>query len=44
MPCVIYLHGNTGSRLDSLTLLEPVMEKGCSLCALDFSGCGISEG
>lgn len=47
MPCVIYLHGNAGSRLDAsceseiATLLLPM---GVSLVAFDFAGSGHSEG
>lgn len=43
MPCVIFLHGNSSSRLEarnSLFLLTGYMTVVC----FDFSGCGLSEG
>jgi len=42
-PCVVYLHGNCGSRLDALEIL-PVLQQGMSLFAYDASGSGLSEG
>lgn len=43
-PCVIYLHGNCGSRLDSLDAAELSLLYGFSLFAVDLSGSGLSEG
>ncbi|OMJ71722.1 hypothetical protein SteCoe_29985 [Stentor coeruleus] len=42
--CVIYCHGNSGSRLDSEEVLDLVLKLGMSLFCFDFSGCGLSEG
>ena len=42
--CIIYLHGNSGSRVDSEEILELVLRSGISLFCFDFSGCGMSEG
>lgn len=52
--CIIYLHGNSSSRVEALGVLEFVVPFDMALCALDFSGwttwslfsqgCGLSEG
>ena len=42
--CVIYLHGNAGSRIESLSLMPFVIENGMNFCSFDFAGCGLSEG
>jgi pimeloyl-ACP methyl ester carboxylesterase len=42
--CVIYCHGNSGSRIDSEEILETVLKYGMSLFCFDFSGCGMSDG
>jgi pimeloyl-ACP methyl ester carboxylesterase len=44
MPCVIYMHGNSSSRLESLSALSMVLAMGASLLAFDFSGSGLSDG
>lgn len=43
-PCVIYCHGNAGSRVDALPLLPILLPHGVSVCSFDFSGAGQSEG
>lgn len=43
-PCVIYCHGNCGSRCDALEITKEVLPIGVSVFALDFSGSGLSEG
>ena len=43
-PCVIWLHGNSSSREEALTIMDRVIPLRISLVALDFSGCGHSEG
>lgn len=43
-PCVIYLHGNAGSRVDSVVHVESLLTASISVLALDFSGSGKSEG
>jgi hypothetical protein len=43
-PCVIYLHGNSGSRVEALVVLPFVIPYNVALCCLDLSGCGLSEG
>ena len=43
-PCIIYLHGNCGCRLDSADLVDFAMMYGFSLFAVDLSGSGLSEG
>lgn len=43
-PVVIYLHGNSGNRLEVGTLLEPLLRRGLSLFCYDSIGCGLSGG
>ncbi|EER05801.1 Abhydrolase domain-containing protein, putative [Perkinsus marinus ATCC 50983] len=43
-PCVIYMHGNAGCRLEALPLVPILLPLGVSLCCFDFAGCGLSEG
>lgn len=43
-PCVIYLHCNTGCRLEAVPTLEYLIPKNCSMFCFDFSGCGVSQG
>lgn len=43
-PCVIYLHGNSGCRLDALETLEHICAYNIALFAFDFSGSGMSHG
>ncbi len=42
--CVIYLHGNSGSRLEGLSIMPFVIENQMNYCCFDFAGCGLSEG
>ena len=44
LPCVIYMHGNSSSRLEALSSLSLVLSLGATLLSLDFSGSGKSEG
>ncbi|KAJ1490889.1 Alpha/Beta hydrolase protein [Baffinella frigidus] len=43
-PCVVYCHGNAGSRVDALPLLPILLPAGISVFAFDFAGAGKSEG
>ena len=43
-PCVIYLHGNSGSRCDAVDAVRLLLPTGVSVFALDLGGSGISEG
>jgi pimeloyl-ACP methyl ester carboxylesterase len=43
-PCVIYLHCNTGSRIDALPYIPLLIRNGYTVCAFDFSGSGNSDG
>lgn len=43
-PCIIYCHGNAGSRLESREVLSTALSLGASFFAFDFAGSGISEG
>lgn len=44
LPCVIYCHGNSGSRLDASQLLDYILPLGISLFCFDFAGTGRSDG
>lgn len=44
MPVVIYLHGNSSSRLEGLRVLPELLKRNINLFVLDFAGCGLSEG
>ena len=46
LPCVLYLHGNVGSRLEAFEVLDILLSgpQPCCLCAFDFGSAGLSEG
>jgi hypothetical protein len=44
LPCVIYMHGNSSARLESLSSLSVVLTLGATMLSLDFAGSGLSEG
>ena len=44
MPVVIYLHGNSSSRVEGTKMKFDFFKKGINLFVFDFSGCGLSEG
>lgn len=44
MPCVIYLHGNSSSRLEAVEAVTYLLPSNISLFCFDFAGCGLSEG
>ena len=44
MPCVIYMHGNAGNKMEGLGYASNLAAQGINLCCFDFSGCGNSEG
>lgn len=44
LPCIVYLHGNCGSRLDALEIINMVGAYRISLFCFDFSGSGLSGG
>ena len=43
-PCIVYAHGNSGSRLDAFDIVDLAFAMGASLFAFDFSGSGLSDG
>ena len=43
-PCVVYCHGNSGCRIDSIAYIEQFASRGIALFAFDFLGSGISDG
>jgi dipeptidyl aminopeptidase/acylaminoacyl peptidase len=44
LPCVVYLHGNCGSRLECLTSVQWILSKNICLLCFDFAGSGLSQG
>ena len=44
LPCVIYLHGNSSSRVEAIGQLKYLLPLNITLFAFDFYGCGKSEG
>ena len=44
MPAVLYLHGNSSSRMEGLLNLTLLLNLGINLFVFDFPGCGLSEG
>jgi len=44
MPVVIYMHGNSSSRLEAGALVAKLLERNISLFCFDWAGCGQSEG
>ena len=44
LPVIIFLHGNGGSRVDSMKYLRVILENDINLFCFDFAGCGLSEG
>lgn len=44
MPVVLYLHGNSSSRIEGLKVLPELLKRNINLFVVDFAGCGLSEG
>jgi pimeloyl-ACP methyl ester carboxylesterase len=44
LPCVIYLHGNSSSRLEALSCLPVLLKYNITLFCFDMSGSGRSDG
>ncbi|KAL9235177.1 hypothetical protein vseg_009964 [Gypsophila vaccaria] len=44
LPCVIYCHGNSGSRADANEAAVVLLPANITVFTLDFSGSGLSEG
>lgn len=44
VPVVVYLHGNSSSRLEAWNIVEAFLEQGISLFCYDAAGCGKSGG
>ena len=44
LPCVIYLHGNSGCRVDAYDTVRSLLPLNVTVFALDLSGSGLSEG
>jgi pimeloyl-ACP methyl ester carboxylesterase len=44
MPVVLYLHGNSSSRLEGIRMLKELLKRDINFFVVDFPGCGLSEG
>ena len=44
MPVVIYLHGNSSSRVEGIRNVNDLLKNNINLFTFDFAGCGRSEG
>ena len=44
MPVVIYLHGNSSSRIEGLNVARELLKRNINLFVFDFAGSGLSEG
>jgi pimeloyl-ACP methyl ester carboxylesterase len=44
MPVVLYLHGNSSSRIEGLNIAGELLKRDINLFVIDFVGCGLSEG
>ena len=44
MPVVLYLHGNSSSRLEGISNLKEILKLDINFFVVDFPGCGLSEG
>ena len=44
MPVVIYLHGNSSSRVEGFRNAPDLLKNGINVVIFDFAGCGLSEG
>jgi alpha/beta superfamily hydrolase len=36
MPCILYLHGNTGNKTRGLRYWKQIVQQGFNLCVFDF--------
>ena len=41
---MVYLHGNSGCRLDGDLIADQYLKRGLSFFSVDFGGCGVSDG
>jgi pimeloyl-ACP methyl ester carboxylesterase len=44
VPCVVYLHGNSGSRMDADDMVDTFLAEQIAVFSIDFAGCGMSDG
>ena len=44
MPCVIYLHANSSSRVEGINMKEYLLKNNINICTFDFEGSGQSDG
>ena len=44
LPCVVFLHGNSGCRVDAFDAVRVLLPLNFTVFTLDFAGSGLSEG
>jgi len=44
MPVIIYLHGNSSSRVEGMRVAHELLRRDINILVFDFAGCGHSEG
>ena len=44
MPCVIYVHANSSSRVEGINMKKYLLKNNINVCCFDFEGSGYSEG
>ena len=44
MPCVIYIHANSSSRVEGINIKKYLLKNDINICTFDFEGSGYSEG
>ena len=44
MPLVLYLHGNSSSRIEDIHMIEELLKRDINVFVFDFPGFGLSEG
>ena len=44
MPCVIYVHANSSSRVEGINMKKYLLKNNINICTFDFEGSGYSEG
>lgn len=44
LPCVVFLHGNSGCRVDAYDAVRVLLPLNITVFCLDLSGSGLSEG
>ena len=44
LPCIVYCHGCSGTRMDAMDIAERMLPRGFNIFVFDFAGSGMSQG